>query len=284
MNSPAQAVVSIEPKSVCFSIEVVRLWGLVYRRNSMHQRTKLICGISVIALAAGSASATGVFVGHITVADSYGSTGGGEFRVQAGPDFTVTPLRTGTPFQGGVPAAPGLWEAFCVEKFEPLDFSLTYRADVNTTTTSSAAAYAGGAHGGFNDPLDPMTAYLYDHFINKTLTTPYDYVNEANRINDADAMQTAIWFIEQETSDPLTGKALAFFQEAQNAVNSGAWTGLGNVRILNLYTQVGSTARVDYQDLLIDTGVSSPIPLPSGAGLAGVGLLGVLTARRRRSR
>jgi hypothetical protein len=123
-----------------------------------------------------------------------------------------------------------------------------------------------------------MTAYLYDHFINRTLTTPYDYVNEANRINDADAMQTAIWFIEQETSDPLTGKALAFFQEAQNAVNSGAWKGLGNVRILNIYT---NSARVDYQDILIET-ASSPVPLPSGVSLAGVGFAGLLAKRRRR--
>jgi hypothetical protein len=224
------------------------------------------------------ALATPVFVGHIWLNDSYGSTGGGEFRAQGQPDFTITPARTGTAFQFGLPAAPGLFETFCVEKYEQADFTIQdLKADINTETTSQNAAYAGGNHGGFNDPLDARTAYLYAHFINMNLATPYDYANEANRINDANAMQTAIWFIEQEDATALTGKALQFYNEANTAVNSGQWVGLGNVRILNIYT---NTARVDYQDILVMT---TGIPLPTGAAMAGLGLAG-LTLRRRRSR
>jgi hypothetical protein len=225
------------------------------------------------------AVATPVFVGHINFADSYGSTGGGEFRAWGQADFTLTPAATGTPFQGGIPAASGLFETFCVERFENLPFDITdYKADLNTETASQASAYAGGNHGGFNDPLDARTAYLYTHFINMNLSTPYDYVNEANRIDDANALQTAIWFIEQEDNTPLLGKALDFYNEANNAVNSGAWVGLGDVRILNIYT---NTARVDYQDVLVMTSV----PLPGGAGMAGAalaGLGGMVTLRRRR--
>jgi hypothetical protein len=231
------------------------------------------------ALAGASALATPVFVGHINFADSYGSTGGGEFRAWGQADFTLNPSRSGTPFQGGGSAAPGNWETFCVELFEHLPFDITdYKADLNTETVSQASAYAGGNHGGFNDPLDARTAYLYHNFVHMSLSTPYDYVNEANRIDDANALQTAIWFIEQEDTTPLNGQALALFNEANNAVNSGQWTGLGDVRILNIYT---NTARVDYQDVLVEL---SNVPLPTGAGMAGVALGGLAIVRRRRAR
>jgi hypothetical protein len=231
--------------------------------------------------ATGAAVATPVFVGHINFADSYGSTGGGEFRAWGQADATgplVNPGRTGTAFQFGVAAAPGMFETFCVERFENLPYEITdYKADINTETTAQASAYAGGNHGGYNDALDARTAYLYTHFINHNLTTPYDYLNEANRIDDANALQTAIWFIEQEDATPLNGKALALFNEANNAVISNAWSGLGDVRILNIYT---NTARADYQDVLIMTS----IPLPTGALMAGAGLLGVGVIRRRKTR
>jgi hypothetical protein len=229
-----------------------------------------------VSFLAAPALATPVFVGHINLNDSYGSTGGGEFRAWGQADFTLNPARTGTPFQFGLPGAPGLFETFCVEKYEQADFTITnLRADLNTETTASAAAYANGAHGGFNDPLDARTAYLYAHFITMTLTTPYDYANETNRINDANALQTAIWFIEQEDDTALTGKALQFYNEANNAVNGGQWTGLGNVRILNIYTD---NPRVDYQDVLVMT---SSVPLPTGAAMASLGLVGLGLQRRR---
>lgn len=239
--------------------------------------------IAVIPVALSSAAlASPVFVGHINFADSYGSTGGGEFHAWGQSDFTINPVSTGTPFQGGVPAAPGHFETFCVEMFEHLDFSITdYKADLNTETVAQDSHYANGAHGGFNDPLDARTAYLYDHFLHMNLATGYDYVNEANRIDDANALQAAIWYIEQEIdiNDPLmTPLALQYLAEANNAVNSGQWVGLGNVRILNIYT---NTARVDYQDVVVEiTGV----PLPTGASLAMAGIGGLALVRRRRAR
>jgi hypothetical protein len=260
---------------------------------SMNLQTLVGTGLLASALLSAGALATPVFVGHIAFTDSYGSIGGGEFQAYANPlfnDFTLNPVRTGTAFQNAPTAPqPGHFETFCVEKFEPLYFfgdasnpsSNEYKADLNTETVAQAAAYAGGAHGGFNDPLDPMTAYLYDHFLHMTLTTPYDYGTGAQRINDADALQTAIWFIEQEDSTPLTGKALALWTEANNAVTSGAWTGLGNVRILNIYT---NSTRVDYQDVLVETITS--VPLPGGGPMAAAGLAGLvgLVGIRRRFR
>jgi hypothetical protein len=223
---------------------------------------------------AGVALGTPVFMGHIEFHESYGSIGGGEFRALPEPDFTsFVPASTGTPFQFGVPAGAPQFETFCVEKFEDMDTSpgVIYDADLNTETTSQDAHYAGGALGGFNDPLDARTAYLYDHFIRHTLLTPYDYINEGPRINDANALQAAIWFIEADDVTPLTGKALALLTEANAAVASGGWSGIGDVRILNIYT---NSSRVDYQDELV--------LIPSPAGVACLGLAGLVGLRRRR--
>jgi hypothetical protein len=229
------------------------------------------------AIGATTAHATPVFVGFITVADSYGSTGGGEFRASGGAGWSINANSTGTAFQFGNPATPGMFETFCLEKFESLPFDITnYKADLNTETVSQASAYASGNLGGFYDALDARTAYLYHHFLAQTLTTPYDYVNEGPRIDDSNALQTAIWFIEQEDASALSGKALDLYNEANAAVSSGAWVGIGNVRILNIYT---NTARADYQDLLVEL---VTIPLPSAAAMAGVGLAGFGFMRRRR--
>ena len=201
-------------------------------------RSIIVAGaLAGIVLSAGNALAVGVFIGHVQMADSYGTTGGGEFRATAQADFTVTPIRTGTAFEGSVTPATNLFETFCVEKFETISLGSTlYSAYINTSTQASNSNYAAGAHGGFNDPLDARTAYLYSHFLGHTLTTAYDYTNSANRTNDADALQTAIWFIEQEDSTALTGKALALYTEANTAVGNGSWVGIGNVRIMNLLT------------------------------------------------
>lgn len=230
---------------------------------------------------AAAASAVPVFVGNLFVNDSYGDTAGGEFRMTRGAGFALTPIATGSAFQFGQPAAAGLWESFCLEKFEPLNIELrNLRADQNTETAAGANPnYAGGAHGGTNDPLDPRTAYLYDHFIRRTLITPYDYSDSGQRTLDANAMQTAMWFIEEEDSAALTGKALAFFNEAAAAVASGAWQGLGNVSVLNLYT-LENQVRTEYQDQLILT--PPPEPAPAGVMAISAGALALAGRRRRR--
>src|SRR5262245_27907203 len=125
----------------------------------------------VVMLSAGAALGVGVPVGHIQMQDSYGTTGGGEFRAVGQSDLAITPGRTGTAFQGAIPAALGMFETFCVEKYEHISLGTTYAVALNTTTDSSSANYAGGAHGGFNDPVDPRTAYLYTRFINQNLVT-----------------------------------------------------------------------------------------------------------------
>jgi len=231
-------------------------------------------------LTSSAALAAGVSVGHVKIYNSFGSTAGGEFRAVAQADFTGGAVAsTGSVFEGPVAAAPGLWETFCLERSENITMGTSYRAYVNVETTASNSNYAGGNDGGYTDPLDPRTAYLYHSFITRTLTTSYNYGTGSSRVSDANALQTAIWFIEQESSSSLSGKALQLYNEANAAVNTGTWVGLGDVRVLNLKTESGSHA----QDQLIM--VPQPlinIPLPSGAAMAGVGLMLVGTKRRRK--
>lgn len=236
-----------------------------------------IAGFVALAGSAVVTSAAGVYVGHVTLTDSYGTTPGGEFRAERGSDWTTpNPSRTGTAFQTGT-SGNGIWETFCLEKNESITLGTSYKAYVNTETQASASAYAGGAHGGFNDALDARTAYLYTRFITQSLVTSYSYTNATQRASDANALQTAIWFIEGEDSTALTGKALQFYNEAQTAFSNGTFTTIGNVRVLNLTTDAG----VNAQDQLIMSPSFVVIPLPSGAAMAGVGLLAVGARRRR---
>jgi hypothetical protein len=108
------------------------------------------------------------------------------------------------------------------------------------------------------------------------LVAGYDYTNATNRASDANALQKAIWFIEQEDATALTGKALTLYNEAAAAVAAGSWSGIGDVRILNIETNSG----VEAQDQLVMTMVS--VPLPTGAAMACLGLLGLAGVRRRR--
>jgi hypothetical protein len=100
----------------------------------------------------------------------------------------------------------------------------------------------------------------------------------------ANAIQIAMWDIEDElvgvdfTGHSQYANAMALEQAAQDAIDNGDWSGLGKVRVMNVWVQgQEGTEQGARQDTLII------VPLPSGAGLAGVGLLGLgLVSRRRR--
>ncbi len=208
--------------------------------------------------------------------DAWGTGGdGGPFEIQ---DVSLGFGAEGLGMHG---AASDAWISFCLELNEFIWNGGVFDVVLNT------AADAGGLGGGNPDPLDARTAFLYSNFmsgkINDLLVSRFgglainfDYENTDGGIDESGRdMQNAIWKLEEEIATnydntTLTGQLLTI---ADEAVNSGAWVGLGNVRVLNV-TQNGNR----HQDLLVT--VPTPAAVWSGLALFG-GLATVHRARRR---
>ena len=113
-----------------------------------------------------------------------------------------------------------LLDTFSVEIDQPLLLGQDY-----TVTRIGRTAYGGG-HGGSvpkgGDPIDPRTAYLYERFFFRNLSNYHYDQYEVPRATaakptglrnpDADQLQQAIWFLENELPaiDPATGKSLGY--------------------------------------------------------------------------
>ena len=219
----------------------------------------------------------------------YSGTGGGEFHAQVIglPISDVGPINT-------------TWEAFCLERNESVGTGTNnYYAVVNTAAVRGGGNASGTISGGNpifgdpqgqpspneGDPLDPKTAYLYNQFANGTLSS-YDFAGPtAARKADAAALQNVIWKIEEEITGSLTGQALAWYDEAVEATTLGqdqriTWRGLGDVRVLNLYT--GYNASTDTvsgpaQDQLVN--VKAPVPGAVLLGFLGLSAAGLKLRR-----
>ena len=212
-------------------------------------RSKLAVGIvcgAFMALAAMPATAGPVVLAGDAVqfANGPGDTGGGEFVV------TVN----------------GSWSfiTFCLQRTEYIDFSNTFTVDsVNPYTLTDPVVNGGDGTG--RDYIREQTAYLYSMFRAGTLAG-YDYLG-AGHVASADDLQRALWMFEDELQINL---ANPFVQLANNAVNGGLWSGIGNVRVMNL-----SRRGVEAQDQL------TLVPEPASFVLM-LGGLAVLARRRIR--
>jgi len=203
-----------------------------------------------------------------TGTDAYAAGVGGEYKVTDFNGFATAPLGS------GVQVGSGIFQTFCIEYNETISMGKTYDWTLNTE------AVQGGVGGGNPDPLSAETAWLYTQFWNGTLDD-YDYnLGVGNRADSADQIQHAIWYLEQEiTSLDTSSQAWTWVTDAQSAVSSGNWSGLGGVRVLNVSQTLSDGTVRDRQDLL----VIIPVPLPPAA-LAGFVMLGGLGLARLRKR
>lgn len=154
---------------------------------------------------------------------------------------------------------PGVNDSFstwCIETNETLTVGSTYFVEVNTY------AVAGGESIG-RDYLDSRTAWLYTQYLNGVYT-----ITDGTQ---AALFQNAIWALEDEIDDPASGANLYF-----DAADGSGATGIGNIRVLNLWSNYNSSTGVysgNRQDLLVSVPDAS-IMLLLGPSLVGLGIIG----------
>jgi hypothetical protein len=182
-----------------------------------------------------------------------------------GPNAFV-PAGMGGPFTASSPSSE--WASFltfCLETNEDLNFNENFK--VAGISTEAKAGVVGGKDTPTGDTLDPFSAYLYNQA-----------VNGIYNVNQLDDVQYAIWFQEGEIIS-LNGNAsdyttpLGFYTAELANYPSSGWSGLGNVRVLNLVDRFGRPS----QDVLAEV---SPIPEPATMLLLGAGLIGLVGVGR----
>jgi ABC-type amino acid transport substrate-binding protein len=196
---------------------------------------------------------------QIKVYKNAGTTNGGEYVITSAADPGI-----------------GIFGSFCLERNEFLALGRTYTVGGLSNATNQGLPNA--------DPLDARTAFLYQNYYHGTLSN-FNTSDLVLHRADVDALQKAIWHIEGEIGNSLSGKAAAWVAEAQAAIDQGLWSGLGDVRVVNLnYTDNGRGILV--QDILTVVNGPAPSPvIPEPATLAiwaGIGTLFGLVYWRRR--
>lgn len=175
--------------------------------------------------------------------------------------------------RGGDIRVGGTFLSFCIEVTETVNPPSNYVFDVSTASVS------GGASPYNPQPLVSQTAFLYSQFRAGTLASVVGSFN-ASANADINALQDAIWYFQNQLGQTdvldngtvygnLSTKARNLVDAANSALVTNAWTGIGNVRVLNL-----GVNGVNQDQLTL-------IPLPQGVGLAAAGLFAVGARRRR---
>jgi hypothetical protein len=239
----------------------------------------LLCLFVAIPAFADPTHGDGYYGGKYDYSGTYASGVGGEFTLTPDPlssfILDTSGYHTWTKGIGG----SGSFQTFCIETDEYIrnDSDIWVSEAFKGGSKPGSHAWDGGVQTG-GDDLNTQTAYLYTQFAKGVLSS-YRYNSGASlRKTDAGQLQNAIWFLEGEKGLTAGSQAEIWVQEAVTASatqfglylpNSndplyGSWSGIGNVRVLQLYkdTQYG-------QDQLYLT----PVP---GAVL--LGLLGLTAA------
>ena len=219
----------------------------------------VVVAASAYCLAIPAASGALVNTGDlINVTDGPGNGPGGSFKIENATQN---------------PGVTDLFRTFCVETNEFLNTNggQNYYATIEDRAIFGGVGVAdiggAGSAGVLNqfDPLSPLTAWLYSNAIAGTLS---NYSASSN--SDNDALQTAIWYSEDEGSLPATGLAKDYYDAAVAAMP----TSIGAVRVMNLWTNANSAYTQDgkVQSLLVIVPEASTIAIWSILSLCGLAI------------
>ena len=229
--------------------------------------------VATAVLASQSASAEVVAGTIIKLADGTGNGSGGAFNGSV------------------VSGASGSWnnsfQSFCLEYKESISFGTSYQVKSVTNHTVNAAGrygtYSGSeaGHTSTQDPISSQTAWLFTQFFNNGLSSSALWGTGSQATKNT-ALQQAIWSFENENfGSSLSSLALSYKANANAAILNG-WSGIGNVRVLNLFGYDTSTRSYSThkQDQLY---MVSAVPEPETYAmlLAGLGLMGAIVRRRK---
>ncbi|HOA75641.1 MAG TPA: hypothetical protein PLQ89_19175 [Phycisphaerae bacterium] len=226
----------------------------------MKRKLHLMCvSLAVLAMAQiAAADITVTWAGLGSDGVGYGYKNGADYYNNWAVELIFTP--NGLPnYQDNVP-----FRSFCLEWQE----TLFPEGSTFNGVISDRAMYGGVGPQG--DPISSQTAWLYQDYVKNGLRG----ATEAEKNVYAASLQEAIWAFEEELPygdlENNSGWKFAytdtFIAEANAAVQNG-FTGLGNVRVLQLYYSEGGGRA---QDIL----VMVPAPGAAALALAGLGMVG----------
>jgi hypothetical protein len=167
------------------------------------------------------------------------------------------------------------FQTFCLEYNEHITLGGTYDAQIGTAAIRGGVGIGSGPTSPRSDPISVGTAYLYTLFATGLLDAHYTYENGDQRAKDAESLQKAFWYLENERTLAEIGGSNLFVTLALNKFGGevGAradYTG-NSVGVLNLTSSAGH-----HQSQLIyvpDGGVT--------AILLGLALSGLAALRRK---
>lgn len=180
-----------------------------------------------------------------------------------------------------------MYNTFCLEVSETMNYGPYYSYYVNDV---SGSAIKGGQDYGNttpnSDPISVGTAYLYYNFYMGSLAG-YNFTNPTLRTASANALQTAIWYLEDEISltDPQIGgntflqAVITQFGSIANAQLDNSIYSVAAVNITNSSYPYSTTRQ---SCLIAEEMVVTPEPLT--VSLLGLGILGLGLMRRKMHR
>jgi len=160
---------------------------------------------------------------------------------------------------------------FCVETQETFTYGVVYEY----ATSSTVKQTGGGGPFNFDTAAGHAIAYIFTAFqaSGEAAIQSISGINGLTNSQYRELFQRMIW--NKLYGGSTTGTFTQAMIDQLYGAAEGVWSDLGNIRVMNVWDDA-ETENGAHEDMLVI------VPLPSGAGLASLGLLGLAGAARRR--